>query len=324
VQLFKLPSGSQLCLDSSGKSNIASSKDINGDGINEIWLGECPMDESCEVSFFIIGVAMKERCKNHPHEKAISFCFSCKEYFCSDCLDEGVEHYFCKNTQCQENRTNENNLHDEVRQSNETDNPKLLVDGSAIGFCDNCKGETNTNSISKSLFNLRRAVLVNERERCKECGSVIMDLKKPLPLIPLFWRNVATYRVIKTYDLDPDALYLHRKKFISREVGVIENVIENEINWIEIKRSLEDILNTNRSMISVETFDTILDYLTDDEYEMAFESLFLAFINIDKLPDIIDKEKILNIGMCLNLDEQSIIDDKFWEKLLILFESSAN
>jgi len=43
---------------------------------------------------------MKEKCKNHPDKKALSLCHSCGSYFCSDCLVEGSEYYYCKSSDC--------------------------------------------------------------------------------------------------------------------------------------------------------------------------------------------------------------------------------
>ena len=43
---------------------------------------------------------MKHYCKNHPDKMALSFCRSCGEYYCSDCLNEGLEYYYCENEKC--------------------------------------------------------------------------------------------------------------------------------------------------------------------------------------------------------------------------------
>jgi hypothetical protein len=42
-----------------------------------------------------------EKCVNHPGRPALSFCFTCKRHFCSQCLVEGSEHYYCKAEECQ-------------------------------------------------------------------------------------------------------------------------------------------------------------------------------------------------------------------------------
>ena len=43
---------------------------------------------------------MQEKCKNHPEKQALSLCHNCSNYFCSDCLVEGSEYYYCKSPDC--------------------------------------------------------------------------------------------------------------------------------------------------------------------------------------------------------------------------------
>jgi hypothetical protein len=45
---------------------------------------------------------MDHLCWNHPERQALSFCHSCKEYYCGPCLDEGGEYYYCRKPACQE------------------------------------------------------------------------------------------------------------------------------------------------------------------------------------------------------------------------------
>ena len=43
---------------------------------------------------------MKHYCRNHKDKIALSFCHSCGEYFCGECLSEGDEYYYCKQEKC--------------------------------------------------------------------------------------------------------------------------------------------------------------------------------------------------------------------------------
>lgn len=45
---------------------------------------------------------MIEYCQNHPETKAISFCHNCNIHFCSKCLNEGKEYYYCNSESCLE------------------------------------------------------------------------------------------------------------------------------------------------------------------------------------------------------------------------------
>lgn len=42
----------------------------------------------------------KHKCLNHPQKNAISFCVSCKQYFCEDCLTKVSDFYFCGSNIC--------------------------------------------------------------------------------------------------------------------------------------------------------------------------------------------------------------------------------
>jgi len=41
-------------------------------------------------------------CTNHHGKEALSICHSCGKDYCSECLTEGKEFYYCKNSECQE------------------------------------------------------------------------------------------------------------------------------------------------------------------------------------------------------------------------------
>lgn len=41
-------------------------------------------------------------CSNHPERKAYSICHNCGKDYCEECLDEGKEYYYCRNSECQE------------------------------------------------------------------------------------------------------------------------------------------------------------------------------------------------------------------------------
>jgi len=44
---------------------------------------------------------MEHSCFAHPTREALSLCHSCGRYFCSDCLVESEEFYYCKDETCQ-------------------------------------------------------------------------------------------------------------------------------------------------------------------------------------------------------------------------------
>ncbi|MFZ1519206.1 MAG: RDD family protein [Ignavibacteriaceae bacterium] len=42
----------------------------------------------------------KTFCINHPQKIALSFCHHCQEYFCDECLNEGLVYYYCNKEEC--------------------------------------------------------------------------------------------------------------------------------------------------------------------------------------------------------------------------------
>ena len=70
---------------------------------------------------------MTEYCVNHPGRKALSFCQSCKIYFCADCLEEGSEYYYCREKACIDARATEMKEYQEVAESQESEIPKIMI-----------------------------------------------------------------------------------------------------------------------------------------------------------------------------------------------------
>jgi hypothetical protein len=64
------------------------------------------------------------KCVNHDDRDAMSTCRNCKQPFCSECLVEGQEYYYCAQPDCQ-NAMNE--LHDELIVPDAAPPPAKLV-----------------------------------------------------------------------------------------------------------------------------------------------------------------------------------------------------
>jgi uncharacterized RDD family membrane protein YckC len=50
------------------------------------------------------------KCPNHPDKEVLSFCHSCGEYFCRECLTDGKNYYFCIKEECQRAKMSEESL----------------------------------------------------------------------------------------------------------------------------------------------------------------------------------------------------------------------
>jgi hypothetical protein len=60
------------------------------------------------------------KCPNHPDKDVLSFCHSCGEYLCRECLVDGEEYYFCKKDECQ-NKMADEKANDEHYENDEHD-----------------------------------------------------------------------------------------------------------------------------------------------------------------------------------------------------------
>lgn len=69
------------------------------------------------------------------------------------------------------------------------------------------------------------------------------------------------------------------------------------------------------SVPGVDSNDGVKHYLDVDEYEMAFEILFLHLMDANAEIDEIDRAVYLDLGLELGLDKHTVYDDDFWERL---------
>jgi hypothetical protein len=81
-------------------------------------------------------------------------------------------------------------------------------------------------------------------------------------------------------------------------------------DWKFIANYINRTLADKKGGLDTESIQSIEHYINCDEYEMAFEILFLEIIT-NKLA-IEDKTEALNIGKQLKLDEESVFDINFW------------
>jgi hypothetical protein len=92
----------------------------------------------------------------------------------------------------------------------------------------------------------------------------------------------------------------------------------NDTNDIYVKANLllRLVLAEYKNKLDSESISTIKHYLDHDEYEMAFEGLFLDLM---KENTCIDKKiliECISIGKELNIDQSSVFDSEFWTKFI--------
>jgi hypothetical protein len=90
-----------------------------------------------------------------------------------------------------------------------------------------------------------------------------------------------------------------------------------------IKEFIQLVLKLVESKLDNESIDYVNHYINHDEYEMAFEGLFLEIMKFEKIPEI-DFLKSKEIGELLKLDEESVFDFDFWNKFKYYLETTSS
>lgn len=126
-----------------------------------------------------------KKCANHPSKAALSFCHCCKEFFCEDCLAEGVDdYYYCLRPACAS-----------VLRKLRDDKDRSIRNAYAHWFCERCLNAT-TNESSGSLHTINGfgTLFLGSHDQCPVCKSCITTEWNCFFFVPFF--PVAKYRVI--------------------------------------------------------------------------------------------------------------------------------
>lgn len=84
-------------------------------------------------------------------------------------------------------------------------------------------------------------------------------------------------------------------------------------NWNSIKAYLQLELDKQRENLEQDAIESIHHYINHDEFEMAFEGLFLEMFKM-KRNALFDEKKAEEIALLLKLNRQTVFDDNFWYK----------
>lgn len=88
------------------------------------------------------------------------------------------------------------------------------------------------------------------------------------------------------------------------------------MNEIEIKQELELLVNEYKQIFDSETYEAVMHYIMHDEYEMAFEGLFLEIMQCSEWKGLKSVLFYIKIGQFLGLENESVFDANFWHKLI--------
>jgi len=87
-------------------------------------------------------------------------------------------------------------------------------------------------------------------------------------------------------------------------------------NWRYVEEYIRNLLSLVQSKLGEESVESVNHYLNHDEYEMAFEGLFLEIMKLEEIPKV-DLTESKKVGKFLKLNEESVFDFEFWEKFEI-------
>lgn len=88
-----------------------------------------------------------------------------------------------------------------------------------------------------------------------------------------------------------------------------------EDEWTNVKHFIQRTLKEVESRIGQQSIDSINHYVDHDEYEMAFEILFLIIMELKDFPKI-DLLKSKQMAEFLKLNEETVYDTDFWNSFI--------
>lgn len=90
------------------------------------------------------------------------------------------------------------------------------------------------------------------------------------------------------------------------------NTNEN-ITFEEARSFTLHVLDSVKPIIDPDIIDFTYHYINHDEYEMAFEGLFLEIIKHKNIPSL-NIKKCQEIAVFLKLNQETVYDMEFWSK----------
>lgn len=143
-----------------------------------------------------------QKCSNHPHKRALSFCKACNEFFCENCLTEAAGYYFCQKPTC----VASGNFATKQIAHQKRESFKRY-------FCERCLDETeNESSDSISSLNGIGLRFISSSKPCSDCGSVKASVWFCILFIPLI--RIERYRVV----FGSGSSFFLGQKFVSRKL----------------------------------------------------------------------------------------------------------
>lgn len=97
---------------------------------------------------------------------------------------------------------------------------------------------------------------------------------------------------------------------------ILHEILMEKLDYFKVKSDLMQLLLDCKGHFSEDAIGAVMHYIDHDEYEMAFEGLFLEIFNANFWPKNHDIKYWTNLGEKLGLCESSVFDGNFWQKLI--------
>lgn len=91
--------------------------------------------------------------------------------------------------------------------------------------------------------------------------------------------------------------------------------MDKDINWEIIDGEIRKLLGDLEMQLRKEDSEEVFHYLNYDEYEIAFELLFLCMMELPNIPNF-DYCRFKEIGLTLKLNEETKYDPDFWKNFV--------
>lgn len=96
---------------------------------------------------------------------------------------------------------------------------------------------------------------------------------------------------------------------------------ENEVDYSFIRDRLVVLLEKYQGVLDEGTLESVRHFIGHEEYEMAYEGLFIELMKINFNPRDIDMGVCMTMGESLGLNVESVFDGDFWVHLASYVEA---
>jgi hypothetical protein len=96
-------------------------------------------------------------------------------------------------------------------------------------------------------------------------------------------------------------------------------MIDAKIEEVYFCRAFEliaSLLESASLYVGPDTYTGVMHYLEHGEYELAYEGLFIDIMNSEFNIYNVDVESYLSLGLEFNMNNESVLDCHFWERLI--------